>query len=129
MLTWLESLAKANPGDNTLKGQMAQAMLWSGSPNESLELFRVVLAVRFDQPNLWPAFIDAASSAARDRLTKADLALLGKIAAQPVPPDTPEPALYLSRLGWTLYREGQTAQALPLLDLAVKMAPTDPKGA
>src|SRR5205085_448493 len=81
---------------------------------------------------LWPVFVDAAAGvpSAGDAATR----LAIRLADEP-PPDRPksEQVLYLSRLGWVLYREGDRtkssaalSKAEVLLDRAVKMHPEDP---
>jgi predicted Zn-dependent protease/cellulose synthase/poly-beta-1,6-N-acetylglucosamine synthase-like glycosyltransferase len=135
-LVWLEELAKANPDDISLQGQLARAALWGGSAGRALQLLEQLLTTNFNQPELWAHYVDAAGGLNKGVLTREQVRLALRIAGQPAPggnrgdasPELlPDKVMYLSRLAWVLHREGHSAQAGPLLEQATALKPQDPK--
>jgi tetratricopeptide (TPR) repeat protein/cellulose synthase/poly-beta-1,6-N-acetylglucosamine synthase-like glycosyltransferase len=125
-LAWLDELARRNPNDEGLAGQVAQQTLWSGDVDRALDLLQRRLEARFEQPELWLCFVDAASGLNQGRMTRDQLRLVARIAEQQPPEAAADRALYLSRLAWVLHREGFTAQAVAVLDRAVALKPEQP---
>ena len=125
--TLLEELAKDDPTDPTLAGRLAQTTLWGGDPAGALTQLHQALTANFDQPGLWPSYIDAAAALTGGTLTPDQLRMALRIAERPLPKEAPDQALYLSRLAWVLHREGEKVRAAELLDQAVALDPKDPK--
>ncbi len=125
--TLLEELAKDDPTDPTLAGRLAQTTLWGGDPAGALTQLHQALTANFDQPGLWPSYIDAAAALTGGTLTPDQLRMALRIAERPLPKEAPDQALYLSRLAWVLHREGEKVRAAELLDQAVALDPEDPK--
>ncbi len=129
----LEALAKDHPKDVALQGDLARVSLWAGNPAEALSRVQAILESDFQQPELWRTYADAASRVPELNPKQTDVAL--RIANQPTPQMGKEDeALYLSRLGWALYREGERTKTPALrnrsgvlLDRAVALQPKDPK--
>jgi predicted Zn-dependent protease len=126
-LALLEELARANPDDSRFQGQLAQATLWSGDAPRALERLHKLLAIKFEQPELWVSYVEAAAGLDKGRLTGEQLQMMIRLADRPVPDATPDKVLYLSRLAWVLHREEYREKAGALLDQAVALQPTDPK--
>jgi tetratricopeptide (TPR) repeat protein len=112
-----------DPDNAELKIRQAEVTLWSFQYDLALQRYQAVLDAKFDQPKLWPGFIDAASSASS--LTAANGATAKRIdrdtAAEP--PTLP----FLSRLAWVLYRAGEPARSEVLLRKVVALQPEGPK--
>jgi tetratricopeptide (TPR) repeat protein/cellulose synthase/poly-beta-1,6-N-acetylglucosamine synthase-like glycosyltransferase len=129
----LEGLAKDYPKNIALQGDLARVSLWAGNPAEALARLQTILETDFQQPELWRSYADAASVVPELNPKQTDLAL--RIADQPTPRvSKPEDAVFLSRLGWALYREGERtktptlrSRAGVLLDRAVALQPKDAK--
>ena len=142
-LPWFEALAAASPNDQELQTRLAQVTVWAGAYAKGLERLSPLLESDFQQPDLWPTFVDAASGATTMTAAQVDMAL--RIAKEPIPPPCPPPAgggglgwgddaqtLFLSRLAWALLREGQRTktdawqtEANGLLDQAVERSPRE----
>src|SRR6185369_15743201 len=56
-----DRLVEENPEDAGLGIRQAEVALWSRKQDRALALFRRLLARRFDQPKLWPDYVNAAS--------------------------------------------------------------------
>jgi predicted Zn-dependent protease len=126
-LALLEELEKANPGDESLQGLLARSTLWGGNAARALERLAHLLTERFDQPDLWTNYVDAAGGLNKGTMTREQVQLALRIAAKPVPAKAPDKVLCLSRLAWVLHREGHSGEAGPLLDQAIALNPKDPK--
>jgi tetratricopeptide (TPR) repeat protein/cellulose synthase/poly-beta-1,6-N-acetylglucosamine synthase-like glycosyltransferase len=126
-LPWLEEMARANPNDVDLHTRLAQAALWGGDPNGATVRLQVLLDAHFDQPNLWGVYVDAVAALRKGTMTRPQVDLALRIAAQAIPNGVPDRAAYLSRLAWTLHREGEKVRAAELIDKAIALAPRDPK--
>ncbi len=122
-LRMLEMLAKADPKDVEVQARIAEVTLWSGDYPAALARYQQLLATSFDQPKLWPGFVDAAASA--KELTAADLATALRIAERTIA-DPPRDAAFLGRLAWVLYRGDEREQSGQLIDRAVALDPKEP---
>jgi tetratricopeptide (TPR) repeat protein/cellulose synthase/poly-beta-1,6-N-acetylglucosamine synthase-like glycosyltransferase len=122
-LALCEALADANPLDVELQTYTANVTLWSGQPVKALARFERLLQTHFEQPALWPIFVDAAAAALPGQMTAEQVGLVLRLADRPVPAQATEPAAYLSRLAWTLNREGKKETALALLEKALTLNP------
>ncbi|MGL4463826.1 MAG: tetratricopeptide repeat protein, partial [Planctomycetia bacterium] len=119
-----ERLLSANSSDPRIRTKLAEIALFNGNYDVSLERFQALLDENIDQPALWRGYIDSASSvkslpkeAGETILQLADRSLTAK-STDPV---------YLARLSWVLKRLGAEEKAEPLLDVAMKDDPADPK--
>jgi cellulose synthase/poly-beta-1,6-N-acetylglucosamine synthase-like glycosyltransferase/tetratricopeptide (TPR) repeat protein len=122
-LSIFERLIRENPGDADLVRRHAETTLWSGDCDNALPLLEQLLAQRFDQPELWTAFTDAAAGATRVTETQGRLA--ARI-AQRVKSDEHQTAALYTRLAWILQRTKQKELVGVMLDRASATAPTDP---
>jgi tetratricopeptide (TPR) repeat protein/cellulose synthase/poly-beta-1,6-N-acetylglucosamine synthase-like glycosyltransferase len=121
-----EEMARDYPWDAGVQGRLAQTTLWGGDPALALERFTKLLEMDFARRELWPSYVDAASAA--KSLTPKQIELAARIADQPVPGQgSSEQAVFLSRLAWVFYREGDQTRAGLLLDKAVALQPSDAK--
>lgn len=125
--SWLEELAKANPDDAALNGRLAEVSLWSGSATQALEVATKVLERDFELSRFWSVFLDAAAPLNKGQLNEKQMALAMRIGERPVPESVKDKAVYLSRVGWILHREGKVKEAAVLLDQAAASVPADPK--
>ena len=123
----LEGLVKDDPTDASLPGRLAQATLWGGDPAGALAQLDQALTANFDQPGLWSSYVDAASRMTKGTLAPDQVKTALHIAERPAPDSAADKAVYLSRLAWVLYREGELSRAAELLDQAVALDPQDPK--
>ncbi len=91
-LPWIQQLAKDDPDDQDLQKLLAQVTVWSDQPAEGLGMLFKLLTAKFDQPDLWATYIDAASAftgkPTNGKLTPEQLAVLTKISDLPMPEDT-----------------------------------------
>jgi predicted Zn-dependent protease/cellulose synthase/poly-beta-1,6-N-acetylglucosamine synthase-like glycosyltransferase len=118
----LQQLADANPADAELPVRLAEVMVWSGDHEHALPRLQALLKARFDRPELWRIFVDAAAST--PRLTASQVRLAGRIADRAAADRSTDVAL-LARLAWLLYRAREPARAATLLDRAVALKPAD----
>lgn len=58
-LQLFDRLIKAQPNDAELKMRQAEVTLWSGNVAEAVRRFAALLTAKFDQPELWPGYIDS----------------------------------------------------------------------
>jgi cellulose synthase/poly-beta-1,6-N-acetylglucosamine synthase-like glycosyltransferase/predicted Zn-dependent protease len=121
-LALFEQLVGETPNDPALQLRLAEVALWGGHPDKALPGFRGLLAQSFEQPKLWPAFVDAAAGAVS--LSEADGRLAAQIAEQVQAGGSEEVPLLL-RLGWVLTRVGEAAKASRLLDRALALKPVE----
>jgi predicted Zn-dependent protease len=122
-LALLEQLARDDPGDPELPVRLAEVTLWSGDYGKALARLQALLEAKFDQPELWRSFVDAAAGA--PQLTDAHAGLAVRIAEQAVAEGSKD-VVFLARLAWVLQRVKETAKASALLDRAVKLNPQTP---
>ncbi len=115
------------PDDEEAKRWLAKVTLWGGDPANALVQLQPLLEEKFDQPELWVTFVDAA--AAVRALTPTQRKLVLRIGAEPVK-GTRNNISHLTRLAWVLFREATAAkdnallaQANRFLDEAVAMKP------
>lgn len=128
-----EELAKAAPRDAAVQADLAEVTLWAGAPAAALERLRPLLEADVRQARLCRSFVDAAAGV--PALTEPQLHLLQRLAEGPLPVEGPtDQALYLSRLSWSLWREGERlrqpalrTRAETLLDKALALKPADAK--
>jgi cellulose synthase/poly-beta-1,6-N-acetylglucosamine synthase-like glycosyltransferase/predicted Zn-dependent protease len=121
-LPWLDELARARPGDITLQRQLAQATLSAGDHARALERLQSLLEKDPGNVELLAGFVDAAAAAPRGVMTPGQIQVALRLAGQVVGA-VPDQALYLSRLSWTLLREGRRAEALAALERALALQP------
>jgi tetratricopeptide (TPR) repeat protein/cellulose synthase/poly-beta-1,6-N-acetylglucosamine synthase-like glycosyltransferase len=122
-LALLERLARESPQDTELPIRLAEVALWSGAYDQALTHFQRLLEVRFDQPKLWTAFVDAAASA--PQLSDRHATLAVRIHTQLLAQKQPD-AVQLTRLAWVMQRLKESARAAALLDRAVALQPQEP---
>jgi predicted Zn-dependent protease/cellulose synthase/poly-beta-1,6-N-acetylglucosamine synthase-like glycosyltransferase len=122
-LTLLEKLAHDLPQDRALQVRLAEVTLWSGGHDKALARYQALLEVRFDQPELWRGYADAAASAGQ--LTAEHARVAARIADQAVAGEAKD-AVFLTRLAWVLHRLKEAERAGALLDRAVALRPQDP---
>jgi thioredoxin-like negative regulator of GroEL len=128
-LRWFEELVEAAPDNRELLIRRAEVTVWAGQYVLGLERVEKVLGPDLEPRSLWHTFVDAASSA--PSLTPSQNAIALRLAEQPVPVvGVEQRAAYLSRLGWSLFREadrGSITGRLPtvnrLLDEALRLRP------
>jgi cellulose synthase/poly-beta-1,6-N-acetylglucosamine synthase-like glycosyltransferase/predicted Zn-dependent protease len=121
-LPWLDELARARPGDVTLQRQLAQATLSAGDHAKALDRLQRLLEKEPANVEVGASFVDAAAAAPRGVMTPQQIQVALRLAGQAVGA-VPDQALYLSRLSWTLLREGRRAEALAALDRALALQP------
>jgi tetratricopeptide (TPR) repeat protein/cellulose synthase/poly-beta-1,6-N-acetylglucosamine synthase-like glycosyltransferase len=119
-LALFEQLIKDNPGDDSLKVRRAEVTLWSGQTDQALALLRALLVEKFDRPDLWTGYVNAAAAART--LSEEDDRLVRKIGAT-IHPDESKDAPALMRLAWVLTRLGDRKQAGTLLDRVLALKP------
>jgi tetratricopeptide (TPR) repeat protein len=122
-LALMTKLAEADKTDTELPLRLAELMLWSGDYDKALERFQGLLEANFDQPALWHSFVDAAASARE--VTDAQRALALRIGERTIAAESRD-AAFLARVGWLLYRAGESTKATVLLDQAVALHPQEP---
>src|SRR5207249_646041 len=115
----LQQLAADDPNDAELPVRLAEVMVWSGNYDQALPRLEELLTARFDQPELWRAFVDAAASV--PQLTAAQAALAVRIHDKTAA-NNADPA-FLARLAWLLYRAKESTRAGTLLDQALALRP------
>ncbi|HKB40684.1 MAG TPA: tetratricopeptide repeat protein, partial [Gemmataceae bacterium] len=118
-----DRLVEENPDDAALSIRQAEVALWSGKHDQALTLFRRMLERRFDQPKLWPDYVNSAS--ASSALTDSDGRLATRI-AEKLSRDNNEDLALLTRLAWVLTRLKEVVRARALLDQVVARKPDDP---
>ncbi len=123
-----ELKSKVLPADRqAFDARLALVTFWSKNVREGIRLIQESLAQKFDQPELQVAFVEAASASDRGAMTANQLVMLKKLAnLEPKErPKAPDPALYLSRLAWALYREGNPEDEAKadkeMVDMALKL--------
>jgi tetratricopeptide (TPR) repeat protein/cellulose synthase/poly-beta-1,6-N-acetylglucosamine synthase-like glycosyltransferase len=122
-LTLLQKLSDADPADTELSVRLAETTLWSGDYDKAISRFQSLLEAKFDQPELWRSFVDAAASAPGLSENQAGLAL--RIYERTVAAESKDVA-FLARLAWLLYRAKESAKAGTLLDQALALHPKEP---
>jgi cellulose synthase/poly-beta-1,6-N-acetylglucosamine synthase-like glycosyltransferase/tetratricopeptide (TPR) repeat protein len=122
-LALLEQLARDDPGDPELPVRLAEVTLWSGAYDKALTRFQALLEAKFDQPELWRSFVDAAAGA--PQLTDAHAGLAVRIYER-TDAEEAKDVVFLARLAWVLQRVKETAKASALLDRAVVLRPPGP---
>jgi len=80
-LLWFEEFGGGNPKDAELQVRLAQVTVWSGAYAKGLDRLEKVLNADFQQPVLWPTYVDAASGAPSMTETQRELALAHRYAA------------------------------------------------
>lgn len=118
-------LLKTEPENEELKRRLAQVTLWSGAYDKALSLLQNLLEHKFEQPDLWPDFINAASGAGQLAEAQARLAL--RVCDQELIRTTKDGAL-LTRLAWVMHRAKDDKRAGDLLDRALALQPQEPAG-
>jgi cellulose synthase/poly-beta-1,6-N-acetylglucosamine synthase-like glycosyltransferase/predicted Zn-dependent protease len=121
-LVLFEVLIADNPKDHELLRRRAEVTLWSGAYDKALTQFEKLLTTQFEQPALWPAFVDAASSAAE--LTDEQGRIAQRIAERVSRAEAKDVAL-LTRLAWVLQRLKKPDLVGSLLNRAVALKPQD----
>jgi tetratricopeptide (TPR) repeat protein len=123
-LRWFEDLAATSPNSRALQVRLAEVTVWAGQYERGLERVARLLDADETQRNLWPTFVDAASSA--KTMTDKQVELARRLAAAPVPIEGAEAQmLYLSRLSWVLLREAKRLkpeEAPPLINALLDQA-------
>jgi tetratricopeptide (TPR) repeat protein/cellulose synthase/poly-beta-1,6-N-acetylglucosamine synthase-like glycosyltransferase len=122
-LALLDRLARAAPGDRRLQTRLAEVTLWSGAHSQALARYSALLAARFDQPELWRGFADAAAGV--PRLTPEQTRLAVRITDGVLGGEAKD-GVFLTRLAWVLHREKEAGRAGALLDRAVALRPEEP---
>jgi cellulose synthase/poly-beta-1,6-N-acetylglucosamine synthase-like glycosyltransferase/predicted Zn-dependent protease len=122
-LKLFERLAREDPTDAGLPLRLAEVHLWKGDYDEALARFGAMLEEKFDRPELWGPYVDAAAGAGRLSPRQVRLAL--HIAEQTAVGACKE-VPFLTRLAWVLYRGKETERAGALLDRALGLRPRDP---
>jgi tetratricopeptide (TPR) repeat protein len=118
-LALFERLLKESPGDNELQRRLAEVTLWSGAYDKALTLYQSLLEANFEQPGLWPGYVDAAASA--KQLSDAQ----GKLAARIHDQDAVQQAksfTFVLRLAWVLHRRKEPEKVTRLLARAGAVA-------
>jgi predicted Zn-dependent protease len=123
-LALLETLARENAQDSELPLRLAEVLLWSGDYDKALARFQAILEKRFDQPEYWLAFVDAAASARSVNDGQANL--IRRIAERALAGGPHQNAVFLVRLAWTLQRIKQPDKAGLLLDRVLAAPPSEP---
>jgi tetratricopeptide (TPR) repeat protein/cellulose synthase/poly-beta-1,6-N-acetylglucosamine synthase-like glycosyltransferase len=123
-LALFEKLVRDNPGDLALALRLAEVTLWSGAASAALDRYQAVLETRFDLPEAWPGYVNAAANTARLNARQADLAL--RIADRIGDGGNRDPVL-LTRLAWVLVQAHKPDRAALLLDHAMQADVQDPK--
>jgi predicted Zn-dependent protease len=139
-------LRELDPGDPEIPVRIAEVNLWAEKYDVATKLFQALLTDRFDRPNLWPGFIDAAASEKVPVTSDAKLVLRidqataaaarpPVSAMYPFPPGNPFdasevkagtlPTRFLSRLAWVLYQTNSKDRAIAVLNAAVARNPAD----
>jgi predicted Zn-dependent protease/cellulose synthase/poly-beta-1,6-N-acetylglucosamine synthase-like glycosyltransferase len=118
-----EKLAQADPDNAVLQRRLAEATLWGGDYDWALERFQRLLEAKFEQPELWQYYVNAAASA--HTLGDGATRLVARIADRTTPADCKDVAL-LTRLAWVLHRLKETDRATAFLDRALALKPQDP---
>jgi cellulose synthase/poly-beta-1,6-N-acetylglucosamine synthase-like glycosyltransferase/tetratricopeptide (TPR) repeat protein len=122
-LALLEKLAHDNPGDTGLAVRLAEVSLWSGARDKALVRFQAILEQRFNQPEVWRSYIDAAAGVSKLTTVQAQLAF--RIAEQ-MENNELQDATALTRLAWVLHQAKKPAPAATLLDRALALDPREP---
>ncbi|HJT77401.1 MAG TPA: tetratricopeptide repeat protein, partial [Gemmataceae bacterium] len=117
-----ERLTQTDPNDAELRRRLAEVLLWKSDYDQALARFEALLGANFEQPSLWPEYVDAAASARV--LGEKQAALVRRIAGQVAAGDCKEVAL-LTRLAWLEYRLKDAATATAFLDRALALAPKE----
>jgi cellulose synthase/poly-beta-1,6-N-acetylglucosamine synthase-like glycosyltransferase/tetratricopeptide (TPR) repeat protein len=124
-----EGLARDFPGDVDIRMRLAEVAGWGGDHDRSLAYFEKLWQEGVRGPRVWTGMVNVASS--MPALSRPQAELLAGLAEQmPGFGDSAEEVQYLSRLSWTLVREGKAAdrqdwldRAGTLLDRAVALKP------
>lgn len=132
-----QRLARLEPNDQSIPVRIAQVNLWAGNYDLAADEFRAVLQKDFNQPSLWPEFVDAVSSAKKP--AQADAAILDRIfnqivgkkfTAKELYPEAEEgtaiPIILYSRLAWAMFQFDDKDKARRLLDIAIERNPREP---
>src|SRR5262249_11352623 len=122
-LALFEELRQESPTDAEIPIRIAEVLLWSGAYEDALVRFHALLEAKFEQPQIWKSYADAAASA--KKVGPAHNQMLIRIFRWTMSNDTNDPVL-LARLAWPLYRAGEKAPAGELLDKALALNPKDP---
>jgi cellulose synthase/poly-beta-1,6-N-acetylglucosamine synthase-like glycosyltransferase/tetratricopeptide (TPR) repeat protein len=122
-LALLERLARGRPHDAELAVRLAEVTLWSGAYEKALARYQVLLEARFDRPELWPGYVDAAVGA--PGLNPVQAALAVRIYDRTVTGGSKDVG-FLTRLAWVLHRRRESARARLLLDRALALGPKGP---
>jgi predicted Zn-dependent protease len=119
----LEKLAHDDPKDTELALRLAEVTLWGGDYDRAVGRLQTLLEAKFDQPELWRGYVDAAASAQSLNENQAALALrIYERAAAGEPKDV----VFLARLAWLLYRVKEPAKAENLLAKVITLRPQEP---
>jgi cellulose synthase/poly-beta-1,6-N-acetylglucosamine synthase-like glycosyltransferase/tetratricopeptide (TPR) repeat protein len=122
-LPLLEELRVRNPKDADIPVRIAETYLANKDFTEALARLEDMLTKNFDQPKLWPLYIDAASGT--PTLTEPQGQLAIRIFDRFDVARSKEP-LSLSRLAWVMSRLDKNEPADKLLDRAVALNPKQP---
>jgi predicted Zn-dependent protease len=122
-LALLQKLSAADPADIELPVRLAEMTLWSGDYAKALARFQALLEAKFDQPDLWHSFVDAAASAGA--LTEGQTRLALRIYERTTTAESRD-VMLLARLAWLLYRAKEAEKAGRLLDQALALRPKEP---
>ncbi|HMF14697.1 MAG TPA: tetratricopeptide repeat protein, partial [Gemmataceae bacterium] len=120
-LALFERLVRDHPQDGELALRLAEVTLWSGAHDKALAPFQALLTATFDQPGVWPSFVNAAASATRltDDHARTAVRIAERMAGEC------KDAVVLARLAWVLQRVKQQERAGSLLTRALALRPTD----
>src|SRR5262249_42068946 len=114
-----------NANDPEVGLRLAHIALWSQKYDEALERFQALLDVNRDRPEVVKGWVDAAASAAAEKLSEAQhrtaLVLYDRLLIAPT-----EDAVLLARLAWVLQRFKENDKSTVLLDRAAALNPLDP---
>src|SRR5581483_12281331 len=116
-----EKLHEANRDDQRLLRRLAEVALWAGQYDRALGRYLRLLDADWNQPDLWPGYIDAASGA-REVSADAHKSLVLRICER-VPPPLLRDSARLARLAWVLRRLGEPRKSLGLLRQALELDP------
>jgi tetratricopeptide (TPR) repeat protein len=110
-LTLYERLLRDDKTDKQLNVDIAKNLLWKSDYPEAMRKYGGILNEQFEQQELWKGFIDAVSSAANtqtlnDEQKKMAIAIYERWMAFGF-----EDPARLSRLGWVMYKVGDTVRA------------------
>jgi cellulose synthase/poly-beta-1,6-N-acetylglucosamine synthase-like glycosyltransferase/tetratricopeptide (TPR) repeat protein len=122
-LALLKQLAGEDSADVELQVRLAEVMVWSGDYEQALPRLEGLLVARFEQPDLWASFVNAAASA--PGLTRAQAGLAVRIYERTAAAKCTDVA-FLARLAWLLHRAKEAVKAGKLLDRALALGPQDP---